>query len=226
MNEVKTWILFGIEFYYGVLSSVAILWTLLQSYHCCRNWIKEPTAIRFVGVPWFLLLYPWRSSILDIPSKSPKLNKITKLCELHIWQMELLRHLRTLQELNGIAVSAFRRAIVEVKQRWSVIGLRASEGTLSRWSRLHLQSLAHTNPHWPRVVGYGPFSLYVIQKEGLCPSSWDINRLMMMMRTLGRYFFFCPVHARLTSGLSSMSSGNYWLTRLTAAAVWFLSQSC
>jgi hypothetical protein len=32
------------------------------------------------------------------------------------------------------------------------------------------------------VVGYGPFSLWVIHKEGLCPSSGDINRLMMMMR--------------------------------------------
>ncbi|CAH0406723.1 unnamed protein product [Chilo suppressalis] len=30
--------------------------------------------------------------------------------------------------------------------------LRASEGTLSRWSRLHLQSLATTNPHWARVT--------------------------------------------------------------------------
>jgi hypothetical protein len=59
--------------------------------------------------------------------------------------------------------------------------LCASEGTLSRWSRLHLQSLAPTNPHWARVVGYGPFSLFVIHKEGLCPSSADINRLMMMM---------------------------------------------
>jgi hypothetical protein len=29
------------------------------------------------------------------------------------------------------------------------------------------------------VVGYGPFSLCVIHKEGLCPSSGDINRLMM-----------------------------------------------
>jgi hypothetical protein len=29
--------------------------------------------------------------------------------------------------------------------------LRASEGTLSRWSQLHLQ--------WTRVLGYGPFSL-------------------------------------------------------------------
>jgi hypothetical protein len=44
-----------------------------------------------------------------------------------------------------------------------------------------LQSLAPTNPHWARVVGYGPFSLWVIHKEGLCPSSGDINRLMMMM---------------------------------------------
>jgi hypothetical protein len=32
-----------------------------------------------------------------------------------------------------------------------------------------------------RVVGYGPFSLYVIHKEGLCPSSGDNNTLMMMM---------------------------------------------
>jgi hypothetical protein len=49
--------------------------------------------------------------------------------------------------------------------------LRALEGTLSRWSRLHLQSLAPTNTHWARVVVYGPFSLYLIHKEGLCPSS-------------------------------------------------------
>jgi hypothetical protein len=62
--------------------------------------------------------------------------------------------------------------------------LRASEGTLSPnglTSRLHLQSLAPTNPHWARVVDYGSFSLWVILKEGLCPSSGDINRLMMMM---------------------------------------------
>jgi hypothetical protein len=31
------------------------------------------------------------------------------------------------------------------------------------------------------VVGYGPFSLCIIDKEGLCPSSGDINRLMMMI---------------------------------------------
>jgi hypothetical protein len=38
-----------------------------------------------------------------------------------------------------------------------------------------------TNPHWARVVGYDRFSLWVIHKEGLCPSSGDINRLLMMM---------------------------------------------
>jgi hypothetical protein len=61
--------------------------------------------------------------------------------------------------------------------------LRASEDTLSRWSRLHLPSLAPTNPHWARVVGYGPFSLCVIYKEGRCPSSGDINRPMIMLIT-------------------------------------------
>jgi hypothetical protein len=39
-----------------------------------------------------------------------------------------------------------------------------------------------TNPHWAHVVGYGPFSLYVIHKEGLCPSGGDFNRLMMMVK--------------------------------------------
>jgi hypothetical protein len=95
------------------------------------------------------------------------------------------------EELHGPLISALRRAIAEVKQRWTFIGwvtkiyhlelLRASEGTLSCWSRLHLQSLAPTNSHWARVVRYGTFSLCVIHKEGLCPSNGGINRLMMMM---------------------------------------------
>jgi hypothetical protein len=33
---------------------------------------------------------------------------------------------------------------------------------------LHLQSLAPTNAYRARVVGYSPFSLCVIHKEGLC----------------------------------------------------------
>jgi hypothetical protein len=46
--------------------------------------------------------------------------------------------------------------------------LRALEGPLSCWS-------------WARVMGYGPFFLCVIHKEGLCPSSGDINGLMMQL---------------------------------------------
>jgi hypothetical protein len=96
----------------------------------------------------------------------------------------LFEYIILYKELDGPAVSAFRRAIAEVKQHWSVIGLvtkillsRAPPffGRLSRWSRLQLQSLAPTNPHCVRVVGYGPFSLCVIHKESLCPSNVDIK---------------------------------------------------
>jgi hypothetical protein len=59
--------------------------------------------------------------------------------------------------------------------------LLALEGMLSRWSRLHLQSLAPINPRWARVVSYNPFSCCVIHKEGLCPSNRDFNRLMIIM---------------------------------------------
>jgi hypothetical protein len=52
--------------------------------------------------------------------------------------------------------------------------------------RLHLQSLAPTNPQWVRVVGYGPFPLFVIHEEG--PSSGNINWLMMNGINLVNYF--------------------------------------
>jgi hypothetical protein len=59
----------------------------------------------------------------------------------------------------------------------------ASEDTLSRLSRLHLQSLAPINPHLARVEHKGPFSLCIIHKKGLGPSSGDINGLMMIGNT-------------------------------------------
>jgi hypothetical protein len=43
------------------------------------------------------------------------------------------------------------------------------------------------HPHWARVLGYRLFSLCVIHKESLCPSSGDINRLMMMMMMTHTY---------------------------------------
>ncbi|RVE45318.1 hypothetical protein evm_010023 [Chilo suppressalis] len=46
-------------------------------------------------------------------------------------------------------------------QKFSLELLRASKGTLNRWSHLHLQSLASTNPHWACVgpPGEGEFRL-------------------------------------------------------------------
>jgi hypothetical protein len=86
-----------------------------------------------------------------------------------------------LEELDGPAVSSLRRAIAEAKQRWSIIGwvtknlISRTPPHFGRHRWLHLQSFAPTNPHWARVVGYGLFSLCVIHKEGLCPSSGDIT---------------------------------------------------
>jgi hypothetical protein len=59
--------------------------------------------------------------------------------------------------------------------------LRASEGTLSRWFRLHLQSLESHQPALGPRGEFCLFSLFVIHKEGLLPSGGDINRLIMMM---------------------------------------------
>jgi hypothetical protein len=62
-----------------------------------------------------------------------------------------------------------RKLILIVKKLlfFSLELLHPSEGTLSCWSRLHLQSLAPTNPHWAPVVGYAPFFLCVIHKEDI-----------------------------------------------------------
>jgi hypothetical protein len=81
--------------------------------------------------------------------------------------------------------------------------LRASGGTLSHWTRLHLQSLAPTNPHWARVVDYGPFSLCVIHKDGLWPSIGNINRLMMMINS--RYLT-CMTRLMMTFWLSAKAT--------------------
>jgi hypothetical protein len=91
------------------------------------------------------------------------------------------------EKLDGPAVSVLRRAIAEAKQRWSAIGW-ATKNLLSRaplcFGR-HVKPLvpaafAVVSTHQP-ALGYGPFSVCVIHKEGICPSSGDINGLMMMM---------------------------------------------
>jgi hypothetical protein len=102
-----------------------------------------------------------------------------RINSIHIW------------ELDGPALSMLRRAILEVKQRLSDIKWVAKN--VLWWAPLcfgrhvkplvplHLQPLAPTNPHWAYVVSYGSFSLCVIYKEGLRPSSGDINRRTIMM---------------------------------------------
>jgi hypothetical protein len=100
-------------------------------------------------------------------------------------------HARNDEKLDGLAVSALRLAIAEVKQRWSLIGgvtKNLLSGALPCFGR-HVKrlvpaafaSLALNNQHWGRVVGIVPFCLCVIHKDDLCPSSGNINMLMMMM---------------------------------------------
>jgi hypothetical protein len=73
------------------------------------------------------------------------------------------------EEFDGLAVSALRRAIAEVKHHWSIIGwvtktlLSGAPPCFKKQVKPlvpAVKSLAPTNPHWARMVGYGPFSLY------------------------------------------------------------------
>jgi hypothetical protein len=84
------------------------------------------------------------------------------------------------EELDGPAVIALKRGIAQVKQRWSAIGwvttnllsqiLPCFERHVKPLVPAALAVVAPTNPHLARVVGYDPFSLCVIHKEGLCPA--------------------------------------------------------
>jgi hypothetical protein len=103
---------------------------------------------------------------------------IRDIWDTYILPKRVIRNMRSLMAPRSVHFGVRSRKLSNVGQSWDgwlkmyyVELLRASEGTLSRWSRLHLQSLAPTNPHWARVVGYDLFSLCVIHKEGLCPSN-------------------------------------------------------
>jgi hypothetical protein len=91
---------------------------------------------------------------------------------------------------SSMAVSALQRAIAEVKQRWSVVGWV----TKNLLSRAQLCLGKHVKPLVPAAFAVVSthqsalgsrrgcsFSLCVIHKEGLCPSSRDNNRLLLMM---------------------------------------------
>jgi hypothetical protein len=79
-----------------------------------------------------------------------------------------------MEELDGSAGSPFRRAIAEVKQRWSVIGW-VTKNLFSRTPscyRKHVKPLAPTafGPYWARVLGYGQFSLCVSTRKACSPA--------------------------------------------------------
>jgi hypothetical protein len=66
-----------------------------------------------------------------------------------------------------------------------------TDSMVARWPPGHLgvhsrklSNVPPTNPHWARAVGYGPFSLCVIRKEGLCPSSGAIIGCWLKQRSL------------------------------------------
>jgi hypothetical protein len=65
--------------------------------------------------------------------------------------------------------------------KFYLLNCQISKNVSSRQYLLLIITLS--NPHWARVVGYGPFSLCVIHKEGLCPSNWVINWLMVTLST-------------------------------------------
>jgi hypothetical protein len=96
------------------------------------------------------------------------------------------------KELDGPAVSTFSVRLRKLShvglssdgwpKNYYLELLRASEGMLSRWSWLQLQS--HQSALRPRGR-LSPFSLCVIHEEGLCLSFGDINRLMQRFKFSG-----------------------------------------
>jgi hypothetical protein len=61
--------------------------------------------------------------------------------------------------------------------------MRNNAALLLLFFNVYMQS----NLEWAPVVGYGSFSLWVIHKKDLCPSSAGINRLMRMMMMMMIY---------------------------------------
>jgi hypothetical protein len=108
---------------------------------------------------------------------------------------ELLPEGQTVNKIYYLSVKSSMalwsmRVIAEVKQRWSVIGW-VTKNLLSRAPACfgrHIKPLvpaafAVVSTHQPALGAraWGLFSLCAVHKAGLCPSSEDINRLMMII---------------------------------------------
>jgi hypothetical protein len=98
---------------------------------------------------------------------------------------------KRLNKQSSVSGITLRRAIAEVKQGWSVIGwvtknlLSCAPPCLGRHVKpLISAAFAVVRTYQPALDpsgGLWPVVLCVIHKEGLCPSSGDINRLMILM---------------------------------------------
>jgi hypothetical protein len=74
---------------------------------------------------------------------------------------------------------------------------------------LMMMIMLFNNQNRAREVGYGLFSLCVIHKEYLCPSSGDINKLMMMMI----YVIFQTLHVRLALTVQYSQPNLYFIAK-------------
>jgi hypothetical protein len=76
----------------------------------------------------------------------------------------------------------FGKMCLEIISELSLLPLRkwSVNGYVFKYTNTCIAK-CRTNSHWARVGGYSTFTLCVIHKEGLYPSSGDINRLMMIM---------------------------------------------
>jgi hypothetical protein len=68
--------------------------------------------------------------------------------------------------------------------KYALKGLAKATQCLGRHGKLLVPAaFAVVSIHQPALGPHCGYSLSVIHKEGLCPSSEDLNRLMMMMTT-------------------------------------------
>jgi hypothetical protein len=93
------------------------------------------------------------------------------------YEVLYLHNYYVLKESGGDNVATFAKIGCRMDDKNVLLELVcASQNTLSHKSRLHLR-----NPRWARVVGYSPFFLCVVHKEGLYPA---VGMMIMMKSKL------------------------------------------
>jgi hypothetical protein len=126
-----------------------------------------------------------------------------------------------LQSISGVSAVNPLVAFYDIQEKGRCAILFFYPGHHTRLDRHCIKHLCHppTNPHWARVVGFGPFSLCVIHREGLCPSSRDIDRLMMMMMTMKALKKTINIHLLFLWGWFKISVNTEYCIRLKPKCV-------